>query len=350
MIPMMIIDPLTDILPFYIQFYDENFTVLDMNQASVRVFRLKNKEEGIGRSLNDLNPGFYQTERPAIYRKVFETGQPVTLNAVTLNLDPPTHYGVYVFLYKPGIICLCSFDVTMWVEEQMQRIRELESKNSQLEQFAYVASHDLQEPLRTLTSFVDLLEEDKTSTLSSEGKEFIKFIRSATGRMQTLIRDLLEYSRAGKWNPRMVSADDVLKDVLEDLDAEIVRTQAVVTCEPLPEIYFDPTQLKQLFLNLLTNSLKFRSPDRQPTIHVGVVAVPKGFEFQIKDNGIGIDPQYHDRIFRLFQRLHSRTKYEGSGIGLALCKRILDGAGGSIRLSSVLGEGSTFAFTVLARR
>lgn len=343
---MKFIDPLTDILPFTIQFYDRDFTILDMNQASVKVFRLKSKAEGIGQKLETINPGFMKTERPALYREVLDTGVPKILNAVLLNQNPETYYVVHAFRHQPGVLCLCSCDVTFWVQDQKERIRELENKNAQLQQFAYVASHDLQEPLRTLTSFVDLLEEDKTSTLSGEGKEFVRFIRNATGRMQTLIRDLLEYSRAGRWQPRRVDADIVLKDVLQDLESEIAATKAVVAADKLPEVHFDPTQLKQLFQNLLSNSLKFRRPEGPVRIAVTTRKVDGGLEIAFKDNGIGIDPKYHEKIFGLFQRLHSRTKFEGSGIGLSLCRRIMEGAGGRIRVESQPDRGTTFYVTI----
>lgn len=223
----------------------------------------------------------------------------------------------------------------------------LERSNRDLDQFASIAAHDLQEPLRTISSFADLLEKRYSAELDDAGREFIEFIRGGAGRARELIRDLLELARIGnsKRPPCPVSMDDTFRLACANLAATIEESKAEIQHDPLPVVFGDPSQLVQLIQNLFSNALKFRS-EAVPKIYVHVDKVPEGWHFVVRDNGMGIAPQFHERIFTIFQRLHTRDEYSGSGIGLAICKKIVERHGGLIRVESAMGEGSAFHFTL----
>jgi PAS domain S-box-containing protein len=228
-----------------------------------------------------------------------------------------------------------------------QRTEELARSNKDLEQFAYVASHDLQEPLRAVSGFVSLLEHQLQESLNAKTKEYMNFTVDGVTRMQSLINGLLEYSRIdtrGK-PPESTDSGKSLADAILSLQASIKETGAKITSDKLPTINIDPVQLSQLFQNLISNAIKFRS-DLRPEIHVGADHQNNAWRFAVKDNGIGIEPQYAERIFMIFQRLHTRKKYPGTGIGLSLCKKIVERHGGKIWVESEPGKGSTFYFTV----
>jgi light-regulated signal transduction histidine kinase (bacteriophytochrome) len=228
-----------------------------------------------------------------------------------------------------------------------QRTSEMESKNKELEQFAYVASHDLQEPLRTISGFVDLLQKDYRGKLSGNGDIYLNYLSQASDRMKTLIKDLLDYSRIGREKAAMpVDCDELLEEVLADLGKSIRESEARIGFSGLPVLYAYPTELKLLFQNLIANAIKFRHPDRPPEITVSAGQEGQAWKFVVADNGIGIEKQNLDRIFIIFQRLHNRTQYEGSGIGLAHCKKIVELHGGTIRAESEPGKGSRFIFTI----
>ncbi len=232
--------------------------------------------------------------------------------------------------------------------EAEQRAEELARTNAELEQFAYVASHDLQEPLRMVASYTKLLARRYQGRLDDDADEFIGYAVNGATRMQKLINDLLTYSRLGTHGKpfQPVECREVLDIVYENLRASIDECNAIIEVGPLPRIQCDASQLTQLFQNLIANALKFRS-ERQPVIEV--TARPRGGDwvFTVQDNGIGIEAAYKDQIFEIFQRLHTREEYPGTGIGLAICKKIVERHGGSIWLeSSEPGQGSVFAFTI----
>ncbi len=237
----------------------------------------------------------------------------------------------------------------------VQSARELTRSNAELEGFAYAASHDLQEPLRMVASFVGLLKERYQGQLDADADEFIAFAVDGAKRMQRLIDDLLEYSRVATRGqpPAPTDAAAALDEALWNLGLAIEEAGATVTHDPLPTVRADPTQLMQLLQNLIGNALKFGSSE-PPRVHVSaretfeVSETSKVWEFSVRDNGIGIDPQYHDRIFGVFQRLHTRTEYPGTGIGLAICKKIVERHGGRMWVASQEGQGSTFYFTLPA--
>jgi PAS domain S-box-containing protein len=225
--------------------------------------------------------------------------------------------------------------------------QQLELKNKETEQFAYVASHDLQEPLRTITNYIGLFEEDFKGKLGEEGDMYLRFINGAANRMKVLIKDLLEYTRLENNSDKVaVDCNKMVQDILEDMNASIAETGASVMYDPLPVIVGYFSRLKSLFQNLISNAIKFRKPDVPPVIKISVQDRDKEWQFSIHDNGIGLDQVYGEKIFLLFQRLHSRSEYSGTGIGLAHCKKIVELRGGKIWVESELGVGSTFHFTL----
>ncbi|MBP0013574.1 MAG: GAF domain-containing protein [Roseofilum sp. SID2] len=233
------------------------------------------------------------------------------------------------------------------VDELSKLTRELERSNAELEKFAYIASHDLQEPLNLIASYVELLEMRYEDQFDQEGKDFLGFVVEGVSHMQGLIDDLLTYSRVGRKGQKFVAinAEDILKRSLVNLQVRIAEVQAKITYDSLPDILGDTTQLTQLFQNLISNALKFHR-DNISQVHIGVREQREEWLFSVQDNGIGIEKEMADRIFTIFQRLHTREEYEGTGIGLAICKKIVEVHGGKIWVESEVGQGSTFYFTI----
>ena len=226
-------------------------------------------------------------------------------------------------------------------------LAELERSNKDLEQFASIASHDLQEPLRMVASYTQLLAERYEGQLDEKAKKYIAYAVDGAIRMQRLVNDLLAYSRIGtRGNPiEPTDSHSILGEAIRNLAAAIEESKAIVTNEELPMVRADASQLVQVFQNLLANAIKFRG-ENFPRVHVSVRDEGREWVFSVRDNGIGIDRQYAERIFLIFQRLHTRQEYPGTGIGLAVCKRIVERHGGKIWFESEPGKGSTFFFTV----
>jgi signal transduction histidine kinase/HAMP domain-containing protein len=228
-----------------------------------------------------------------------------------------------------------------------EAMAQFERSNQELQQFAYVASHDLQEPLRMVTSYLQLLQRRYKDKLDEDADQFIAYAVDGATRMRTLINDLLAFSRVTSRGKEFRETDlnSVIAKTLKDLEIRIEETSALITCDELPTIEADESQMCQLFLNLLSNAIKFRG-DQQPHIRVAARRDIRHWEFCVRDNGIGIEPEYFDRIFVIFQRLHSRDAYEGTGIGLAVCKRIVERHNGRIWVESEPGSGTAFYFTI----
>lgn len=228
-----------------------------------------------------------------------------------------------------------------------KRAEELAASNEELERFAYVASHDLQEPLRMVSSFLQLLQKKYESQLDETGQKYISYAVDGADRMKTLILDLLEYSRisSDKENHTIINLNDLVSKTLQMLDPLVDESEASIIVSTLPQICGNTSQLIRLFQNLISNALKYRSA-LKPVIEVGCHETNDEWEFFVKDNGIGIDAKYFEKIFIIFQRLHGKTEYGGTGIGLAICKKIVDLHGGKIWVESSIQKGSKFYFTI----
>jgi signal transduction histidine kinase len=226
-------------------------------------------------------------------------------------------------------------------------IKKLAISNAELEQFAYVASHDLQEPLRMITSYIQLLERRYKNNLDNNANDFISYIVDGANRMKQIINDLLALSRLNSRGKefKLVNIEKVIKNIVDDLESLINENGAKIICDYLPEIIVDETQMVQLFQNLIINAIKFRRND-PPIIKITARKKEIEWEFSVQDNGIGIKQEYYKKIFMIFQRLHSKEEYKGSGIGLAVCKKVVERHGGRLWVDSKFGEGSTFIFTI----
>jgi signal transduction histidine kinase len=234
------------------------------------------------------------------------------------------------------------------IEEALAaQAQALSRSNAELEQFAYVASHDLREPLRKIKSYTELLEIRYKGKLDARADKYIAYTVDGATRMQALITALLTYSRMGKEGVALeqINIETILKEVLDDLELVIRETKARISYNSLPCLMADPSQLRHLLQNLIENGIKFQG-EESPQLEISAERKENEWLFAVRDNGIGIEPQYAERIFRIFQRLHTRTEYSGTGIGLAICKKIVERHGGRIWVESQIHEGSTFYFTI----
>jgi PAS domain S-box-containing protein len=228
---------------------------------------------------------------------------------------------------------------------------ELERSNNELEQFAYMASHDLQEPLRTISSYLQLIADRYKGKLDNDANEFIDFTVDGSKRMRQMINSLLEYSRVNRIKPfEQVNIKDILDNILLDLGDTIRETHALIQYENLPVIYCDQVLIGQLFQNLISNALKFRNVNKKPEIRITCEKQNGNYLFSVKDNGIGIQKEYWEKIFVIFKRLNSRETYPGTGIGLSICKKIVEKHGGKIWVESEPGKGAIFYFTLKMKR
>jgi PAS domain S-box-containing protein len=232
-------------------------------------------------------------------------------------------------------------------DEYMRKYAALEAKNKEMEQFAYIASHDLREPLLTVTSYAKLMRKKYQGELDAEGDQYLAYMTQSADRMMELIQGLLNYSRIGKERIlERVDCEVVVKDVISDLDTRIRESDARIEIGSLPAIDGYKAELHVLFQNLISNAIKFRDKDRSPVIRISAEKEKGRWLFKVADNGIGIDEKHLEKIFLIFQRLHDKGEVEGNGIGLAHCKKIVELHSGEIWAESIPGEGSTFSFTI----
>ena len=246
-------------------------------------------------------------------------------------------------------------DITEWVENRERQaalVRDLDHSNRELEQFAYVASHDLREPLRMVTSYMGLLQRRYSDQLDDDGRQFLEFARDGAKRMDRMVLDLLEFSRVGRIRDPLgqIALAEVVAEAMEDLTIPLAESGAALSIpDDLPMVSGSKGELVRLFQNLIGNSIKYRHPERPLNVAIWVERNESGWTCTLADNGIGIAPEYFERIFDIFQRLHTRNEYEGTGIGLALCRKIVEHHGGRIWVESEPGHGSRFRFTLADR-
>lgn len=325
-------------------------TVLSWNQGAEDVYGYK-AEEIIGKSMVMLVPSGHEDEIPSLLKKVGLGEKIEHYETVRVRKDG-RHIDVSLTISpikdSNGTIIGAS-TIARDITERKKMEEELKRSNENLEQFAYVASHDLQEPLRMMASYSELLGRRYQKKLDADADEFIGYIVDGAKRMQKLINDLLAYSRVGR-NEKAVEEIDchsLLGRVLATMAPTIQNADATVTYDPLPTVMGHESHYIQLFQNLIGNAIKFHG-EEPPRVHIRASKNGKGWIFSVKDNGIGIEPQYQDRIFLIFQRLHGRDQYPGTGIGLSICKKIVETQGGRMWVESEPGRGATFYFTVPA--
>ncbi|OFY85876.1 MAG: hypothetical protein A3F72_16120 [Bacteroidetes bacterium RIFCSPLOWO2_12_FULL_35_15] len=329
---------------------DKKFT--EVNEVSLKLFGFK-RDEVIGHTPDELHlidtsineqltkllseKGSLHNIETELYKKSGEKINTI-ISSEVIELDDQK--------YNQSVI----IDITekkKAEDELKQRTNELTEINKDLEQFVYIASHDLQEPLRTISNFVGLLDETYSGKTDEDTKQYLQFILTATERMQNQIKGLLDFTRDRK-NVPFVSVDlnKILKEVVTDLDISIKECNAKITYSPLPVLVGCEEELKQLFQNLISNALKFRKKNGTPEIEITVEEKDTEYLFAIKDNGIGIEEKHFDKLFIIFQRLNITDRYQGTGIGLAICKKIINLHNGKIWVKSKLNEGSVFYFTI----
>jgi signal transduction histidine kinase len=274
------------------------------------------------------------------------TSNLVFLCFITAALVPPLFKGLQTTIEKQLLL-------TRQLEEQQVKLEEsyqqMQKKNEDLEQFAYIASHDLQEPLRMVNGFLAQLEKKYEGQLDEKARQYIYHATNGAKRMHQIIVDLLEYSRAGRLSGELESTDvgAVLAEVVLLLSKRIEETNADIRMGPMPVLNAPPAALRLLFQNLLDNAMKYQPEQQQPIITVEAIEKMTEWEFRIADNGIGISPEYYDRVFVIFQRLHQREEYSGTGVGLAICKKIIESLRGRIWVESEENKGTVFSFTLL---
>jgi PAS domain S-box-containing protein len=354
-----------DNVPDYIYVKDLQFNYIMNNRAMVELVDGKLEKETTGKNVYDLfgeEVGRINMEED---RKIVRTGEGVlNREEAIVNNEGKSRWlltsKVPLKDDKNKILGLIgiSRDITSRIQTEMvlkkmhedlqRRTIQLAATNAELEQFVYIASHDLQEPLRTTSGFVGLLKDEYAGKLDETADEYLGFILQSTERMKRLIKDLLDYSRIGRKNElQPVNCNELLREVTEDMGMTMKETGTIIQGGDLPVLTGYRTELKLLFQNLVSNAIKFRKKDVQPLIQVTAWPIDNnGWQFAMHDNGIGIREEHKERVFVIFQRLHNRDDYDGSGIGLAHCKKIVELHGGKIWLTSKETEGTTFYWTI----
>jgi PAS domain S-box-containing protein len=370
-----LLSSIIDTMPDHLSVKDVKGRYIMDNKAHRAYLRLPNGESIEGKTVFDFFPRELALRYDDDDQKVIETGVPVR-NREEPGLAGGSGEAWFLTTKVPlieaggrilGLVCV-SADITERkdAEERLKRFAmQLEQSNAELQNFASVASHDLQEPLRKIQAFGDRLRAKCLEQLGENGRDYLERMQNAASRMQILIQDLLKLSRITSRAQAFVPCDlqQLVVDVLTDLEVAMEEADAHVEVAPLPVVEGDPVQLRQLFQNLIANALKFRKPGVPPKVRIsaevriaserlipGAAPGEEICEIAVEDNGIGFAPQFVERIFVVFQRLHSRTEFEGTGIGLAICRKITDRHGGTIVAKSTEGEGATFVVTLPVRQ
>ncbi len=342
---------------------DTKYNIVSLNQQMTDIYQIN---VGITLKEGDNLIGLITPERQQNRRELFDgvvqTKKPSGYETSFTNNGFTRHFAASVFPIVVGDetigICISTIDVTeaknalenlKAANKNLQKkTKELEVSNTELEQFAYVASHDLQEPLRMVNSFLTQLEKKYGDTLDEKGKKYIYFATDGAKRMRQLILDLLEFSRVGRMesSPEEVDFTNLINEVLALFRRNIEELGAKIQFDGPPTLRIYKTPLRQVLQNLLANALKYHKPGIAPVIEISAKETSANLQFSIKDNGIGIDPEYFDQIFIIFKRLHNRDIYPGTGMGLAITKKIVESMGGRIWVDSREGEGAVFHFTI----
>ena len=337
---------------------DKRGLITFWNPQAEKIFGWK-ADEVMGKPLSDtIIPTEYRARHTRGLEAYVKTGEGRILNTIlelsAINKDNAEFpVELTVLPIKQGndqFFCAFLRDITQRKNAEKllkERAEELAASNAELEQFAYVASHDLQEPLRMVTSFLQLLEKKYEGHLDETVKQYIKFAVEGSERMKRLILDLLEYSRVNTNREKRTNTpiSNIITQVLDTYACKIIESKAIVKVSLMPVANVNTLQMTQLFQNLIGNALKYNR-STQPEIEIGYEEHPDCYQFFVKDNGIGIDPKFYERVFIIFQRLHTKNQFSGTGIGLAICKKIVEKHEGRIWVESGAGKGSTFYFTI----
>ncbi|MGE5402006.1 MAG: sensor histidine kinase [Ignavibacteriales bacterium] len=325
--------------------------VSELNFSSAKILGME-RSMLIGRNFRSFISAESKSIFDDFFKKVSESNTKV---ACELRLSTEDSTSMFIYIEGKSSEDGLKYDLTIIditdrriVEEILkQTFAALEKSNADLQQFAYAASHDLQEPLRMITSYIQLLEKKLTGILDDQTSKYMEYISDGAKRMQALIHGLLTYSRitTHKEEFRPTDPNQIIENVLKDLEFAITDSKAEIKADKLPGIKADPTQMHQLFQNLIANAIKFRG-EVNPVININFERMGRSLVFCVRDNGIGINPESFEQIFGIFQRLHEREKYPGTGIGLALCKKIVENHGGRIWVESEEGKGAAFYFTL----
>ena len=339
---------------------DRAGTIIHVNDKFCEISKYT-REELLGQNHRLVNSGHHSKEFFVELWKTISSGE-VWEGEIRNRAKDGNFYWVYTTIVpsldengRPFQYVSIRYEITQrkQAEERLRHYAgKLEASNRELQDFASIAAHDLQEPLRKVQAFGDRLRTKYKDALDDTGKDYIERMLGAAGRMQKLIEDLLSYSRVATRGQPFVRTDlsQVVQDVVSDLEVRIEKSGAQIQVESLPEIDADPSQMRQLFQNLISNAIKFQKPGVTPQVKVAARPTSSGLEISVTDNGIGFEEKYLDRIFTIFQRLHGRLEYEGTGVGLAVCRRIVERHRGRISARSVPGQGSAFLIALPVRQ
>ncbi|WP_052444781.1 ATP-binding protein [Flammeovirga sp. OC4] len=330
-----------------------DFEFVYANKANQKAARV-DIQEFIGQRLIDAFPGIYELGLPELYLQCIETQQPVDIGEIEFGDEKVNYvkrsYRIKAFPLTKDELMILYEDVSSLKEAENELKKKnaiLEEKNKSLEEFAYITSHDLQEPLGTIASFVEMLLLGYKDLLDDQGKQILDYIGTSTLRVKGMVHNILEYSRLGSEKETVtIDCNVILDEIRSDLKKLLDDKQVALEVNELPSITGTESEIRMLFQNLITNAIKYQPENNKPEVEISVKEESDHQVFSVKDNGIGIAEDNQKKIFRMFQRLHLDKEYEGVGIGLANCQKIVDGHKGEIWVESELGKGSTFYFSI----